>query len=89
LHAPPVQHADTLVLPSVPDIRDDDSIHSDATYSDSDSEDYEHGVEQVVHPDEEPTPELQVDAQVGTVHTSGSRKPCRESIGFEEDSISA
>jgi hypothetical protein len=24
-HAPPVQHAKTLVLPSVPDIRDDDS----------------------------------------------------------------
>jgi hypothetical protein len=35
LHAPPVQHANTLVLPSVPNIRDDDSIHSDATYSDS------------------------------------------------------
>jgi hypothetical protein len=24
LHAPPVQHVETLVLPSVPDIRDDD-----------------------------------------------------------------
>jgi hypothetical protein len=59
LHAPPVQHADTLVLPSVPDIRDDDSIHSDATYSDSDSKDFVHGVEKVVQPDEEPTPELQ------------------------------
>jgi hypothetical protein len=35
LHAPPVKHADTLVLPSVIDIRDDDSIYSDATYSDS------------------------------------------------------
>jgi hypothetical protein len=26
-HAPPVQHAETLVLPSIPDIRDDDSTH--------------------------------------------------------------
>jgi hypothetical protein len=37
LHAPLVQHAETLILPSVPDIRDDDSTHSDATYSDTDS----------------------------------------------------
>jgi hypothetical protein len=68
-----VQHADTLVLPSVPDIRDDDSIHSDATYSDSDSEDFVHGVEQVVQPDEEPSVRASTDAQVGTIHTSGSR----------------
>jgi hypothetical protein len=26
LHAPPLQHSDTLLLPSVPDIRDDNSI---------------------------------------------------------------
>jgi hypothetical protein len=43
LHVPPVQHAETLVLPSVSDIRDD-SIHSD----------YVHGNEQVVQPDKEP-----------------------------------
>jgi hypothetical protein len=41
-HAPPVQHADTLVPPLVPGIRDDDSIHSD---SNSDSKDSVHGVE--------------------------------------------
>jgi hypothetical protein len=43
LHEPPVQHADTLVFPSIPYIRDDDSIHSYATYLDS--EDYVHGEE--------------------------------------------
>jgi hypothetical protein len=59
LHAPPVQHAETLVLPSVPDIRDDDSTHSDATYSDTDSKDFVHADEQVVHPNEEPASELQ------------------------------
>jgi hypothetical protein len=32
-HASPVQHADTIVLPSILDIRDDDSIHLHATYS--------------------------------------------------------
>jgi hypothetical protein len=37
LHAPPVKHVETRVLPLVPDIRDDDSTHSDATYSDEDS----------------------------------------------------
>jgi hypothetical protein len=58
LHAPPVQHADTLVLPSVPDIIDDDSIHSDATYLDIDSEDYVHAEEKVVHPNEELASEL-------------------------------
>jgi hypothetical protein len=57
LHAPPVQHANTLVLPSVPKIIDDDSIQSDATYSDS--EDFVHGDEQVVQLDEEPVSELQ------------------------------
>jgi hypothetical protein len=56
LHAPIVQRADSLLLPSFLDIRDDDSIHSDATYSDSD--DYTHGDKMVVHPDEEPTPNL-------------------------------
>jgi hypothetical protein len=30
LHAPPVQHEDTLVPPSVPDIKYDDSIHSNS-----------------------------------------------------------
>jgi hypothetical protein len=44
LHAPPVQHAYTLVLPSVSYIKDD-SIHSD----------YVHGNKQVVHPDKKPT----------------------------------
>jgi hypothetical protein len=48
LHAPPVQHAYTLVLPSVSDIRDD-SIHSD----------FVHGNKQVVHPDKKPTSKLQ------------------------------
>jgi hypothetical protein len=48
LHASPVQHVVTLVLPSVPDIRDD-SIHSDSV----------HGNEQVVQPDKKPTPKLQ------------------------------
>jgi hypothetical protein len=47
-HAPPVQHAYTLVLPSVSDIIDD-SIHSD----------YVHGNKQVVHPDKKPTLKLQ------------------------------
>jgi hypothetical protein len=57
LHAPPVQHADILVFPSVPNIRDDDSIHSTATYSDS--KDFVHGDEQVVQPNEETTSKLQ------------------------------
>jgi hypothetical protein len=48
LHVPLVQHAETLMLPSVPDIRDD-SIHSDSV----------HGNEQVVQPDKEPTSKLQ------------------------------
>jgi hypothetical protein len=59
LHAPPLQHANTLVLPSVPDIIDDDAIHSDATYLESDSKDYVHGVEKVLQPNEELAPELQ------------------------------
>jgi hypothetical protein len=53
-----VQHAETLVLPLVLDIRDDDSTHSYATYSDTDSEDSFHAYEQVVHPNEEPTFEI-------------------------------
>jgi hypothetical protein len=48
LHAPPVQHAYTLVLPSVLYIRDD-SIHSD----------YVHGNKKVVQPDKKPTLKLQ------------------------------
>jgi hypothetical protein len=48
LHAPPVQHAYTLVRPSISDIRDD-SIHS---Y-------YVHGNKKVVHPDKKPTLKLQ------------------------------
>jgi hypothetical protein len=48
LHATPVQHAYTLVLPSVSDIKDD-SIHSD----------YVHGNKQVVHPDKKPVLKLQ------------------------------
>jgi hypothetical protein len=43
LHAPPVQHAYTLILPSVSDIRDD-SIHSDSV----------HGNKKVVQPDKKP-----------------------------------
>jgi hypothetical protein len=37
------------MLPLVPNIRDFDSIHSNATYSNSDLEDFVHGFEQVVH----------------------------------------
>jgi hypothetical protein len=48
LHAPPVQHAYTLFLPSVSDIRDD-SIHSD----------YVHGNKKVVNPDKKPSLKLQ------------------------------
>jgi hypothetical protein len=48
LHAPPVQHAYTLVLPSVSDIKDD-SIHSDSI----------HGNKQVVHPNKKPVSKLQ------------------------------
>ena len=48
MHAPPVQHAYTLVLPSVSDIKDD-SIHSDSV----------HGNKHVVHPDKKPTSKLQ------------------------------
>jgi hypothetical protein len=40
LHAPRVQHAHTLVPPSILDIRDDDSIHSN---SNLDLEDYIYG----------------------------------------------
>jgi hypothetical protein len=32
LHAPIVQHVETLVLPSVLEIRDNDSTHSDTKY---------------------------------------------------------
>jgi hypothetical protein len=59
LHAPPVQHVETLVLPSVLDIKYDDSTHSDATYPDTDSEDSVHEYEKVVQPNEEPSLELQ------------------------------
>jgi hypothetical protein len=48
LHAPLVQHAYTLVLPLVLDIRDD-SIHSD----------FVHGNKQVVKPNKKPTLKLQ------------------------------
>jgi hypothetical protein len=48
LHATPVQHVYTLVLPSVSDMRDD-SIHSD----------FVHGNKQVVQPDKKPTSKLQ------------------------------
>jgi hypothetical protein len=47
LHAPPVQHAYTLVLPSVSDIRDD----SMQSY-------FIHGNKKVVHPDKNPVPKL-------------------------------
>jgi hypothetical protein len=59
LHALLVQHAKTLVLPLVLDIRDDDSTHIDATYLDIDLVDYIHADEQVVKPNEGPTSELQ------------------------------
>jgi hypothetical protein len=48
LHAPPVQHAYTLVLPSVSNIKDD-SIHSGSV----------HGNKQVVQPYKKPTLKLQ------------------------------
>ena len=54
-HAHPVQHAKTLVLPSVPDIKDDDSTHLDATYLDIYSKYFVHENEKVVQPNEEPT----------------------------------
>jgi hypothetical protein len=47
LHAPPVQHSYTLVLPSVSYIRDD-SIHSNSV----------HGNKKVVQPNKKPTPKL-------------------------------
>jgi hypothetical protein len=59
LHAPPVHHVNTLVLPSVPYIRDDDSTHSDATYSDKDSDDFVHVDERVVQPNEKISLDLQ------------------------------
>jgi hypothetical protein len=58
-HAPLVQHAETLVLPSVLDIKDDDSTHSNATYSNTGLEDYVHVDEKVVNPNEEVASELQ------------------------------
>ena len=48
LHAPTVQHAYTLVLPSVSDVRDD-SIHSDSV----------HVNKQVVQPNKKPMSKLQ------------------------------
>jgi hypothetical protein len=59
LHATSVQHVEILVLSSVPDIRDDVSTHSYATYSYTDSKDYVHADELVGHPNYEPTSELQ------------------------------
>jgi hypothetical protein len=53
LHAFPLQYVDNLVLTSVIDIKDDDSTHSNATYSDTDSKDFVDADEQVVHPNEE------------------------------------
>jgi hypothetical protein len=47
-HAPPVQHAYTLVLPSVSDIKDD-SIYSD----------FVHGNKKVVHPNKKLASKLQ------------------------------
>jgi hypothetical protein len=47
MHAPPLKHAYTLVLPLVSDIRDD-SIHSD----------YVHRNKQLVQPDKKPTSKL-------------------------------
>jgi hypothetical protein len=47
-YAPPMQHAYTLVLPSVSYIRDD-SIHSN----------YVHGHKKVIHPDKKPMTKLQ------------------------------
>jgi hypothetical protein len=47
LHAPPVQHAYSLVLPSVSDIKDD-SIHSD----------FIHGNKQVVQPNKKTSSKL-------------------------------
>jgi hypothetical protein len=48
LHAPPLKHAYTLVLPLVSYIRDD-SIHSDSV----------HGNKHIVHLDKKPTSKLQ------------------------------
>jgi hypothetical protein len=48
LHAPPLKHAYTLILPSVSDIRDD-SIHSD----------FVHGNKKVAHPYKNPVSKLQ------------------------------
>jgi hypothetical protein len=47
------------VLTSVIDIRDDDSACSNATYSDTDSEDSVHANEKLVQPNEETMLELQ------------------------------
>jgi hypothetical protein len=57
LHAPPVQHAYTLVLPSISYIKDD-SIHSN----------YVHGNKQVVHPDKKPASKLQQMPKKSTLH---------------------
>ena len=70
-----------LMLPSVPDIRDDDSTHSNATYSDKNSEDFVHADEKVVQPNEDPTSKLQ---QIPKWEQS-----TLNAVGFEEDSISA
>jgi hypothetical protein len=54
-----MQHPETLVLPLFPDIRDDDSTHSNATYSDTYLEDFVHVYEKVVQTNEETMLELQ------------------------------
>jgi hypothetical protein len=59
LHAPLLQHEKTLVLQLVPDIKDDDSTHSDATCSGTYSEDFVHENEKLVQPNEEIALELQ------------------------------
>jgi hypothetical protein len=59
LHASLLQHVYNLVLTSVIDIRDDDSACSNATYSDTDSEDSVHANEKLVQPNEETMLELQ------------------------------
>jgi hypothetical protein len=59
LHAFPVKHTKTLMLPLVPNIRDDDSKHSDATYSNTNSEDFVPADEKVVQPNEETSSKIQ------------------------------
>ena len=78
LHAPPVQHAYTLVLPSVSDIRDD-SIHLDSI----------HGNKKVVQPDKNPGLKLQQMPKKAHTTLQIAGNLAGNPIGFEEDSISA